>query len=66
MSIRFIAKDLYRLQREVESLEKLLKTAPAEEKNDIENRLLRLRAERDHVRAVLEAKKEPPSYRRPK
>ena len=66
MSIRFVARELYRLQQEVGSLEELLKTASAKDKNDIENRLLRLRAERDHVRAVLEAKKEPPPYRHPK
>jgi hypothetical protein len=66
MSIRFIARDLYRLQREVESFEELLKTASAKDRDTLENRLLRLRAERDHLRAILEAKKEPPPYRQPK
>ncbi|MFO7460529.1 MAG: hypothetical protein R6X07_07865 [Desulfatiglandales bacterium] len=66
MSIRFIARDLYRLQREVENLETLLKNASPRDRDDMENRLYRLRAERDHLRAILEAKKEPPPYRRPK
>jgi hypothetical protein len=66
MSIRFIARDLYRLQQEVERLGELLKTASSRDKDDIESRLLQLRAERDHVRGILEAKKEPPPYRQPK
>jgi len=66
MSIRFIARDLYRLERDVERIEALLKSAPSKEKSDIENRLYSLRAERNHLRALLEAKKEPPPYRQPK
>ena len=66
MSIRFIARDLYRLQQEVERLDKLLKTASSKDKDDIENRLILLRAERNHVRGILEAKKELPPYRQPK
>jgi hypothetical protein len=66
MSIRLIARDLYRLQREVENLEALLKNASSRDRDDVENRLYRLRAERDHLRGILEAKKEPPPYRRPK
>jgi len=66
MSIRFIAKDLYRLERDVERLEALLKNTSSKEKDDIENRLYSLRAERNHLRALLEAKKEPPPYRQPK
>ena len=66
MSIRFIARDLYRLQRDVEKLEESLKTSSTKDIDGIENRLLQLRAERDHLRAVLEAKKERPPYRQPK
>ena len=66
MSIRFIARDLYRLQQDVEKLEESLKTSSTKDIDGIENRLLKLRAERDHLRAVLEAKKEPPPYRQPK
>lgn len=66
MSIRFIARDLYRLQQDVEKLEESLKTSSTKDIDGIEIRLLKLRAERDHLRAVLEAKKEPPPYRQPK
>ncbi|MBN2034074.1 MAG: hypothetical protein JW836_12420 [Deltaproteobacteria bacterium] len=66
MSIRFIAKELYRLQQEVERVEKLLKSSLSENRDDIKNRYLRLRAERDHLCAILEAKKEVPPYSRSK
>jgi hypothetical protein len=66
VSIRFIARDLYRLQQDVEKLEESLKTSSTKDIDGIENRLLKLRAERDHLRAVLEAKKERPPYRQPK
>lgn len=66
MSIRMIAKELYRLEQEVKSLENRLKTASQKDGDELENHLVRLRAERDHLRAILEAKKEPPPYRRPK
>jgi chorismate mutase len=66
VSIRFIARDLYRLQQDVEKLEESLKTSSTKDIDGIENRLLQLRAERNHLRAVLEAKKERPPYRQPK
>jgi chromosome segregation ATPase len=66
MSIRMLAKELYRLEPEVESLEKRLEKASPEERNGAENQLMRLRAERDRLRSILAAKKEPPPYRQPK
>jgi hypothetical protein len=66
MSIRIVAKELYRAEQELENLKKRLKLASPEDRNEVEARLRRLRAERDHLRGVLEAKKEPPPYRRPK
>jgi hypothetical protein len=66
MSIRMVAKELYQLEQEVQSLEKRLKVASPKDRDELENRLVRLRAERDHLRGILEAKKEPPPYRRPK
>jgi septal ring factor EnvC (AmiA/AmiB activator) len=63
MSIRMLAKELYRLEQEVESLEKRLEKASPEERNGAENQLMRLRAERDRLRSILAAKKEPPPYR---
>jgi hypothetical protein len=66
MSIRVIAKELYRLEQEVKSLENRLEIASPKERDELENRLVRLKAERNHLRGVLEAKKEPPPYRQPK
>ncbi len=66
MSIRIVAKELYRLEQEVQGLEDRLKTATPKDKDELENHLLRLRAERNHLRGILEAKKEPPPHRRPK
>lgn len=66
MSIRMVAKELYRLEQEVESLEKALGKAAPEERDEAENHLIRLRAERDRLRSILAAKKEPPPYRQPK
>ena len=65
MSIRMIARDLYRLQQEVERLERELKTTPLKEKDEIKDRLRKLKAERDQVRRILEGSKEAPPYRRP-
>ena len=65
MSIRMIARDLYRLEKEVETLEQRLKAAPAEQRRDLEEQLRKARAERDRMRRVLEGSKEPPSYRKP-
>ncbi len=66
MSIRLIAKDLYRLTREVEALEHAVEEAPEGTRRELEERLHRVRAERDRMRAVLEGSKEEPAYRRPR
>jgi hypothetical protein len=66
MSIRMLAKELYRLEQELRSLENRSKTAAPEDRDEMETRLARLRAERDHLRGILEAKKEPPPCRQPK
>jgi len=66
MSIRLIARDLYRLQKEVEKLEDQLNNTPFEEKREMENQLRKLKAERDRMRRILEGSKEPPSYRKPR
>jgi hypothetical protein len=66
MSIRMIAKDLYRLQQKVEHLELEVNTAPPGKKEGLEEQLRRARAERDRIRSMLEANKEPAPYRKPK
>jgi hypothetical protein len=54
MSIRLIAKDLYRLQQEVEELEKQLETAPFEKHVKLEEHLRKIKAERDRMRRILD------------
>ena len=66
MSIRMIAKDLYRLRQEVERLEKELREAPSEKRAELEDRLRKVRAERDRMRGILEGSKDPPPYRLPR
>jgi hypothetical protein len=58
MSIRLIAKDLYRLFQEVASWERELASAPPARREEIEDRLRRARAERDRMRAVLDGQKD--------
>lgn len=60
MSIRLLAIELYRQIKEVEELEKKLKSTPLaiEERNELEDRLRRACAERDRIRAMLEGAKE--------
>ena len=54
MSIRGIAKDLYRLQQTVDALEKELALAPLQERPDIERRLQKARAEHHQLRRILD------------
>lgn len=63
--IRMIARDLYRLRREVEELEELLRKAPQDQKTLIEDRLRKAKAERQRMQRILEGNKEPPPYRKP-
>ena len=65
MPIRMIAKDLYRLQQEVEDLEKRLAAAPAMDREAIREDLRKVSAERDRMRRILDGNKEPPPYRKP-
>ncbi|MFH1122447.1 MAG: hypothetical protein V1758_02190 [Pseudomonadota bacterium] len=66
MSIRLIARDLYRLQKEVENLERALKEAPVDKRPELEEQLRKLMAERTRMQRMLEGAKEPPTYRKPK
>lgn len=64
MSIRLIVRDLYRLEREVEQLEKDLAEAPPQKRGELEDRLRKGRSERDRMRRILEGSKEEPVYRK--
>ncbi|MGB5615428.1 MAG: hypothetical protein PVG81_02865 [Desulfobacterales bacterium] len=65
MSISLIARDLYRLIREVSELEKLIDGAPLERQEAMTDELRKVKAERDRLRRVLDGSKESPtkSYR---
>jgi hypothetical protein len=60
MSIRLLARELYRLRREVERLERELASAAAEQDERIEAELRAARAERDRLRAALDGRKDSP------
>jgi hypothetical protein len=66
MSLRMIARDLYRLQQEVDRLESRLKDCPPAKREDLEEQLRKTRAERDGVKRMLEGSKEEPPYRKPR
>ena len=65
MSIRMIAKELYRLQQKVEKLVADLESAPSHEREAMKDRLRRLKAERDHMRKMLDGEKAPPPFGQP-
>jgi len=57
MSIRLIAKELYRLHQAVEQLEKQIRNAPPENRPDLQEQLRKVRAERDRMKNALEGSK---------
>jgi len=65
MSIRMIAEELYRLEREVETLEEEIKSAPFEDREAMGERLRRFKADRDRMRRALDGAKESPPFRYP-
>jgi hypothetical protein len=63
MSIRYLAVELYRCEQKVLALkDKLaqLGQQASSERAGLEAELFQARKERDHYKAILEAKKEPP------
>jgi len=56
MSIRLLARELYRLRLEVERLERELASAAAGQEEKIEAELRAARAERGRLRAALDGK----------
>ena len=57
MSIQLLAKDLYRLIREVEALEAAVENAASADRPVLEERLRALRAEKDQLHRALEGSK---------
>jgi len=58
MSIRLLARELYRLQQEVERMRRELEACPPEERPRREALLRASERERDRLRAALEAEKD--------
>ena len=56
MSIRLIARDLYRLQKEIDALEKQIETAASERLEELQECLRRVRAEHTRMRRVLDGR----------
>jgi hypothetical protein len=56
MSIKWLARDLYRCQQEVERLEKRLLELPWDKRGEIEEELRRARATRDKLRRALDGR----------
>jgi len=53
LSIRLIAKDLYRLQKEVDKLQNQIKSSAVEKREVLKDRLRKLTAERNRMRKIL-------------
>ncbi len=66
MSIKQIARELYRLKGEVEALERRFAAAAPPQREALEKGLGKLKAERNRLQGMLEGAKEPPSYRLPR
>lgn len=58
MSITLIAKDLYRIIREVEALEKKIEASPPQKRDALEDQLRQLKAEQNQMRRILEGSKD--------
>jgi hypothetical protein len=64
MVIRALAIELYRAQQTVHKLQDELETAPLAERDRLRRELRSAQAERDQLRRLIEARKEPPPHRR--
>ena len=64
MPIRMIARELYRLQQEVEKLKERISQAPVGERERLGEQLRKVKAERNRMRKILEGNKEPAPYRK--
>ncbi|MFH1020408.1 MAG: hypothetical protein V1782_07335 [Pseudomonadota bacterium] len=58
MSLRDLARELYRAQQQVERLEKLLLSATPEEEATIQSELQEARAERRQLQKIIDGRKD--------
>ena len=63
MSIRLIARDLYRLIRKVSELEKHIDDAPMGKQEAMADELRKAKVERDRLQRALDGSKESPTKR---
>jgi septal ring factor EnvC (AmiA/AmiB activator) len=56
MSIKLLARDLYRVQKEVEQLEKQLFDLPWDQRSALEDKLRRAKAQREKLRHALDGR----------
>jgi hypothetical protein len=61
-----IARDLYRLQQEVDRLETRLRSCPPEMRDDLEEELRKAKAGRERVKRMLDGSKDETPYRKAK
>lgn len=66
MSLKLIARELYRLKQEVEKLEQQVEDAPMGEIAALEDKLRKTRADKVRLQRMLDGSKEPPAYRLPR
>jgi len=66
MSIKLIARDLYRMKTEVARLEKEIERAPRDRQDALIEALRRARADLDRLERMLDGAKTPPDYRQPR
>ncbi len=60
-----IARELYRIRKEVEELEEKLKNTSYEKQGEIKDLLRKQKAELIRMQRMLDGAKEPPAYRKP-
>jgi predicted nucleic acid-binding Zn-ribbon protein len=64
MSIRALARDLYRAQQEVSKLEKELEEASHDKRDVVQDELRQVRAELNTLKKMLDGEKESSSFRK--
>ncbi len=64
MVIRALARELYRAQQNVHKLQDRFDKAPLAERDRLRQELRSAQAECDQLRRLVEARKEPPPFRR--
>ena len=56
MSIRMLAREIYRCQQQIERYEKALNDSPLAERSELEEKLRQMRAEKNQLRRALDGR----------